>query len=149
MVRSLLVLFATAIVLAVALAQASDFPDGVAKRYNKKEPSLFWTRQGEEYRLPKSLEPTVYSIRLLPFIEPGNFTVDGYIEIRVNCIEDTNNITMNSKDIEINDMSITVNWKIKQTLCATFKKESPVFMQDPVNFRKFFISITGGRYRDQ
>ena len=108
MVRPFFVAIFATVTILVAFTQAFNFPDGVAKRYNKKEPSLFWTRQGEEYRLPKSLEPTTYSIRLLPFVEEGNFTTDGYLDIRIHGREDTNSITMNSKEIEIDLLSISV-----------------------------------------
>ena len=97
------------VTLLVTLSQASNFPNSaVANRYNKEGPSLFWTRQGEEYRLPKTLEPTFYTIQLLPFIEPGNFTTDGHIEISIDCLENTNNITLNSGQIVIDPLSISV-----------------------------------------
>lgn len=62
-----------------------------------------------EYRLPGDLLPSVYTIRLLPFIEEGNFTTDGYIEIYVDCVNDTKNIVLNSVDIDIHQLSITVS----------------------------------------
>ena len=65
-------------------------------------------RQGEDMRLPRNLLPTIYTIRLLPFIEQGNFTTQGNVIILVDCMEDTHNITLNSADIDIDKISISV-----------------------------------------
>ena len=64
---------------------------------------------GEDLRLPKDVLPYRYSIQLLPFIEEGNFTTDGYIMIFVNCTQATRNISMNSFNIAFYENSITVN----------------------------------------
>ena len=34
-------------------------------------------RQGEDFRLPRDILPSLYSLQLLPFIEVGNFTTNG------------------------------------------------------------------------
>ena len=65
-------------------------------------------RQGEDMRLPTDVVPTSYTIRLLPFIEVGNFTTDGYIEILVECKIATSSISMNAADLTIDDKTITV-----------------------------------------
>ena len=59
-------------------------------------------------RLPKSVLPSSYDIKLFPIIEEGNFTTMGYIEILVDCFEITSNISMNSADIDIDQSSISV-----------------------------------------
>ena len=61
-----------------------------------------------EYRLPGDLLPTVYSIRLLPFLEVDNFTTDGYIEIFVDCVRNTKSVVLNSLDITIDKLSVKV-----------------------------------------
>ncbi|KAI9551545.1 hypothetical protein GHT06_021878 [Daphnia sinensis] len=65
-------------------------------------------RQGEDLRLPGDILPRLYTIRLLPFIEVGNWTTDGYVEILVDCVISTVNISMNSLDLTIDLASITV-----------------------------------------
>ena len=65
-------------------------------------------RLGEEWRLPQDIFPVSYNIQLLPFIEEGNFTTDGYIEMNVMCMEATINITFNSYEITIDQSSISV-----------------------------------------
>lgn len=69
--------------------------------------------EGAGMRLPRNLLPTTYSITLLPFIELHNFTTQGSIDIFVDCMEDTHNITLNSADIDIDKLSIVVNDKIR------------------------------------
>ena len=66
-------------------------------------------KQGEDLRLPGNILPRLYNIRLLPFIEVGNWTTDGYVEISVDCIISTVNISINSLDLTIDQASITVN----------------------------------------
>jgi aminopeptidase N len=63
----------------------------------------------EDLRLPGDILPSIYVIKLLPFIEEGNFTTDGEIDIFVDCVRDTNNISMNAADITFKILSITVN----------------------------------------
>ncbi|KAI9551913.1 hypothetical protein GHT06_022250 [Daphnia sinensis] len=65
-------------------------------------------RQGEDLRLPGDILPRLYNIRLFPFIEEGNWTTDGYVEIDVECIIATVNISINSLDLTIDQASITV-----------------------------------------
>ena len=67
---------------------------------------------GEDLRLPNTLRPTLYNVQLLPFIEPGNFTTNGYIEIFVDCLTATRNISMNSNEITFNLPSIQVRLRI-------------------------------------
>lgn len=73
---------------------------------NKDTSAVNWN--DEIYRLPGDLLPSSYTIRLLPFLDEGNFTTDGFIEILVDCVADTNSIVMNSRDISINVMTISV-----------------------------------------
>jgi hypothetical protein len=61
-----------------------------------------------DMRLPKNVLPYSYDIKMIPIIEEGNFTTLGYIEILVDCLENTSNISMNSADISIDQYSILV-----------------------------------------
>lgn len=87
---------------------SSDLPSWKINANRENRPSAInW--DDEEYRLPGDLLPTVYTIRLLPFIEEGNFTTDGYIEIYVDCVSDTKNIVLNAFDIKIHEASVAVS----------------------------------------
>jgi aminopeptidase N len=78
-------------------------------RHNYPKSVEMKPKQGEDLRLPGNILPRLYNIRLFPFIEVGNWTTDGYVEISVDCIISTVNISINSLDLTIDQSSITVN----------------------------------------
>ena len=59
-------------------------------------------------RLTGELRPSFYNVRVLPFIEVGNFTTDGYVEITFNCITATSNISINAVELTIDRASVSV-----------------------------------------
>ena len=63
---------------------------------------------GEDLRLPTDILPSIYTVQLLPFIEEGNFTTHGSVEILVDCQRATRNISMNAAELTIDQSSITV-----------------------------------------
>lgn len=83
-----------------------------AKSKSRLMQKMMSNKVNEDLRLPGDVLPSTYSIRLLPFIEEGNFTTDGHIDIFVDCIRDTNSISMNAAEITFKLVSVTV----KQTL---------------------------------
>jgi hypothetical protein len=84
-------------------------PDLPSWRADNGPSAVDWN--DEVYRLPGDLLPSVYTLRLLPFIEEGNFTTDGHVTIFVDCVNDTKNIVLNSIDIDIHKATITVIFK--------------------------------------
>ncbi len=67
----------------------------------------------QDFRLPKSLVPTHYKLRLQPILDetPGftRFTAPGSVTITVNCTEDTSTIKLNALDITILESSVVVS----------------------------------------
>lgn len=60
-------------------------------------------------RLPRSVVPTAYDIKLIPFIWPDNFTFVGDVRILVTILEATNNITLHAEtSIKIKKEDVTV-----------------------------------------
>ncbi|KAK7067746.1 hypothetical protein SK128_013768 [Halocaridina rubra] len=59
------------------------------------------------YRLPTALKPIHYVVRLQPFIN-GNFSILGHVEIEMEVVEPTLNITINMHAITAFDGTITV-----------------------------------------
>jgi len=53
------------------------------------------------YRLPLSVQPVQYSLSLIPFIVPDNFSYEGEVDIQVEVGEATSNITLHIRDLEI------------------------------------------------
>ncbi len=63
-----------------------------------------------EWRLPRWVLPRHYKLRLLPFIEDGNFTTAGQVEILLECMEPTKMIVLHIADIRIvKDEGLQVN----------------------------------------
>jgi aminopeptidase N len=54
-----------------------------------------------EYRLPITVLPSHYTIRLVPYFEDRNFTFDGEVEITVNATTDASDITLHYDDMYI------------------------------------------------
>jgi aminopeptidase N len=60
-------------------------------------------------RLPKHLSPKQYEIYLTPFIEVGNFSIEGREKIHIHVIEDgSKNITLHSEKIKLYENTIKV-----------------------------------------
>ncbi|KAJ8921510.1 hypothetical protein NQ315_003128 [Exocentrus adspersus] len=58
-------------------------------------------------RLPRSVVPHSYKLRLIPFLQEGNFTFHGEVRILVNVTIPTNNITLHADDLFIHSVSVT------------------------------------------
>jgi len=61
-----------------------------------------------DVRLPLHLIPEQYTVKLVPFIIPDNFTIKGYVEIDMLCEHNSNNVTLHSADIEIENKTVTL-----------------------------------------
>lgn len=78
----------------------------------KDEKIVEFAVEGEklDVRLPRSILPVKYNIKLLPFIFEGNFTFNGDVSIVVQVTETTNNITLHAADLFIiNTEVLTMN----------------------------------------
>lgn len=62
----------------------------------------------QNVRLPKSVIPESYEIKLIPFIFENNFTFRGEVKILLNVTEDINNVTLHANDLEIDPESVKV-----------------------------------------
>lgn len=61
-----------------------------------------------DVRLPRSVLPKSYHIKIIPFIIEGNFTFHGEVDIIVIAKEETRNITLHFDDIVYDESSISV-----------------------------------------
>jgi len=57
-------------------------------------------------RLPRTVIPRHYDVRLLPILEKGNFSILGRVSIDVECMEETDRIILHSADIVVNPKSV-------------------------------------------
>lgn len=62
-------------------------------------------------RLPRTVLPRHYDVRLLPILEKGNFTVVGRVVIDLQCMEQTDSIVLHSSDIHVDLKSVQV-WSV-------------------------------------
>ncbi|ETN63471.1 protease m1 zinc metalloprotease [Anopheles darlingi] len=62
----------------------------------------------ENLRLPRSLKPLTYDIRLKPWLDEDNFTFYGTVDIVVSVLENCNNVTLHA--VALNILDATVEW---------------------------------------
>ncbi|XP_061503385.1 aminopeptidase N isoform X1 [Anopheles gambiae] len=60
----------------------------------------------EDLRLPRSIEPVAYDIRLIPWLVEDNFTFLGTVEVLVNVLEDCSNVTLHVAALNIHSASV-------------------------------------------
>lgn len=66
------------------------------------------SRDGQDLRLPRTILPRLYEITLLPILIEGNFTTEGSTTILIDCITNTNTITLHIADIQFSPAGISV-----------------------------------------
>ncbi|XP_031848716.1 suppressor of ER stress-induced death [Nomia melanderi] len=66
-------------------------------------PTDFSAKKKLDVRLPRSVLPDSYELRLIPFIWEGNFTYHGEVKILVNVTEDTKNVTLHAVSMDIDE----------------------------------------------
>ena len=61
-----------------------------------------------DVRLPRHLTPELYTLQLVPFIIPDNFTIRGHVEIRMLCNEAADNVTLHVADILVENSTVAL-----------------------------------------
>lgn len=59
-------------------------------------------------RLPRSIEPVSYVLKLIPFLMDENFTFNGEVTIQINVTETCQNITLHAIALNISDSDVRV-----------------------------------------
>lgn len=59
-------------------------------------------------RLPRSIVPISYDIKLIPFLYDNNFTFSGEIKIRINVTESCKNITLHAMALTIRNSDVII-----------------------------------------
>ncbi|XP_072748197.1 putative aminopeptidase-2 [Anoplolepis gracilipes] len=74
-------------------------------------PIIGWLRAQEtrKYRLPTNISPKKYFISITPYLEMGNFTVDGYVKIEADVVQQTRQIVLHSAEIKHHNVTVTAN----------------------------------------
>lgn len=63
--------------------------------------------EDSDVRLPTSIVPHSYKLKLIPFLQEGNFTFQGDVQILVNVTSTTSNITLHADELLIDSVSVT------------------------------------------
>lgn len=88
------------LVLPSDLDKAETFTHNSGEKKNTSaEPNL---------RLPHSVIPIAYDLKLIPFMIEDNFTFNGDVRIIVNVTETTKNITLHAVSLKIKNTDVTV-----------------------------------------
>ena len=109
-------------ILIINSLKASDFGKWVFKVFYKNDPEKqFLTiiktitsdiRTETDFRLPTHIKPRHYRIWITPFVQEGNWTTKGRVEITAEHIlldQDSYNITLHAEDMTIMDVSVRVH----------------------------------------
>jgi aminopeptidase N len=62
----------------------------------------------ENVRLPRSLKPLAYDLKLIPFMFDKNFTFDGEVTILFEVLDECDNITLHAESLRILDDNVEV-----------------------------------------
>lgn len=91
--------------------------NGSKTHYSKDQSHITQVKEETPYlRLPRSVIPTAYDIKLIPFIWPNNFTFLGEVRILVHILESTNNITLHAEtSIKIKNEDVRVKLIVDAT----------------------------------
>jgi hypothetical protein len=68
------------------------------------------TLSGADVRLPQTVSPRHYDVRLFPILDKGDFFILGQVSIDLECSEDTNRIVLHSADIVVDPQSVQVQF---------------------------------------
>lgn len=97
------------VVFYAGAGSGNEVQGGVAEPEPEPEPAA--KKKVTDVRIPRHLTPEKYSLKLVPFIIPDNFTIKGYVEIDMLCVEAGQNITLHSADIDIQNDTVIVQKK--------------------------------------
>lgn len=61
-----------------------------------------------DVRLPRSLKPLHYNLTIQPYLQEGNFSFDGRVQIHLKALEDCTNITLHAFELNITEGDIEV-----------------------------------------
>lgn len=89
-------------------------------------------------RLPKTMHPISYGLKLIPFLFEGNFTFEGDVRIKVNVTTNCKNITLHAIGLNIKETKI---WKIDNSTPNETRTSIDISDQKVMVTDQFFVII--------
>lgn len=89
-------------------------------------------------RLPKTMHPISYELKLIPFLFEGNFTFEGDVRIKVNVTTNCKNITLHAIGLNIKETKI---WKIENSTQSENRTLINISDQKVMTADQFFVII--------
>lgn len=89
-------------------------------------------------RLPRSIVPISYNLRLIPFLFSNNFTFSGEVQILVNVTENCNNITLHSNALTIRDSDVIIR-KLHAGMSPSTSKPLDIKSQYFIEPKQFYV----------
>lgn len=90
-------------------------------------------------RLPKTMHPIAYELKLIPFLFEGNFTFNGEVRIKVLVTRSSQNITLHAMALKIHEVSV---WKLGRTQSKESKSKIEVAKKYAFEPDQLFVIIT-------
>lgn len=87
-------------------------------------------------RLPQTMYPIFYELKLIPFLFDGNFTFNGDVLIRVNVTSLCKNITLHSIALKISEVSV---WKLENSSISVNRLPIEISKQYVVESDQFYV----------
>lgn len=89
-------------------------------------------------RLPKTMHPISYELKLIPFLFEGNFTFEGDVRIKVNVTTNCKNVTLHAIGLNIKETKI---WKIENSTQTKTRTSINISDQKVMVADQFFVII--------
>ncbi|XP_023288739.1 aminopeptidase N [Orussus abietinus] len=119
-----------------------DLHDGPMMRTARTFSSRQANKKNLDVRLPKSVVPDSYELKLVPFIWEGNFTFNGEVKILVNVTMDTRNVTLHALDMKIDEGFTNVKELVTVRGVPTKTRQIRVEEQRNDTLRQFHVIST-------
>lgn len=81
---------------------------GCVGEKKKKEHSAEVVQSEAIYRLPDSVIPVNYELKIQPFLNPTDFRFNGSVLILLHCRTPTNNIQLHANGLEIHEQQVAI-----------------------------------------
>lgn len=103
------------------------------------EHELNFTRETLDLRLPRSIKPILYDIKLIPYLFGNNFTFAGEVRILLNVTEQCQNITLHAISLAIANSDVRVRRMHGDSLGSPVSEPIPIKTQYFLESKQFYV----------